>query len=188
MMRFFAMLLSSLPPMLAMGPGQSLVLNWCNATSSQQSFAVNAAAGTVVDAATRTLCVTQSLPFPAALTMELCDGRASQHWEFNASTQWPDAFTHVDGAAGSCILWNTQGGPGYERVGSTVGVYACSAPTPFDSVFAVDFPFPGALAALYTEPGNTTFSNLCAEALLPPPQPLGTPAQIAYQLSEMACC
>ena len=182
-----ALLLSALPAALSMGPGQSLVLNWCTASSPQQSFAVNAAAGTVVDAATQKLCVTQSSPYPAALTMELCDGSASQQWHFNASTQWPLAFTQDDGA-GACTLWNTQGGPGYERAGSTVGVYACSAPTPFDSVFAVGFPFPGALAAMYTEPGNSTFSDLCVEALVPPPPPLGTPAQIAYQLSEMACC
>ena len=84
-----ALLLAALPTALSMGPGQSLLLNWCAAASPQQAFSVNAAAGTVVDAAPQKLCVTQSSPYPAALTMELCDGSASQQWRFNASAQWP---------------------------------------------------------------------------------------------------
>ena len=96
----------------------------------------------------------------------------------------PYAFTAPAGADGSCLLWNTQGGPGYENTDSIVGVYACSTPTPFDSVFTVNYPAPGLLAANMTSPNNRTFSM---RATNPPPPPIGTPPQIAWQKSRMAC-
>jgi hypothetical protein len=184
-LRAFTALASTHLAAAAMAPGASLQLNWCSSSEPQQQFVVRA--DSVTDA-TGSLCVTMSAPYPAALTMELCaPGAASQLWAFNASTQWPDAFTNPSAWQNGCALWNTQGGPGYELVGSTVGVYACSAPTPFDSVFAVGVPFAGALAATMTEPGNNTFSDLCVQAYNPPPPPIGTPEIIAWQESEMAC-
>ena len=161
----------------------ALYLNWCDSASPLQQFAVRAPAVTTPDGA---LCVTQSSPYPAPLTLQPCAGLASQAWAFNASASWPLAFTSV-ASDGSCILWNTQGGPGYEAAGSSVGVYACSSPTPFDSLFAVDMPAPGLLAALETSPGNRTFSNLCVEARNPAPPPLGTPDQVAWAKTEFAC-
>lgn len=171
----------------AMSAGSKLVLAWCDASNSAQQFNVVASTQLVTDAS-GALCATQSSPFPAALTMQPCApaGSAPQTWAYNVSADWPLAFTHID-AGGDCSLWNTQGGPGYEAVGSTVGVYACSAPTPFDSVFRVGYPFAGALAAVYTSPNNSTFSNLCVEAQPLPPSPIGTPEQIAWQRSELAC-
>jgi hypothetical protein len=38
-----------------------------------------------------------------------------------------------------------------------------------------------------TEPGNNTFSDLCVQATVPPPPPIGTPDIIAWQETEMAC-
>jgi len=129
-----------------------------------------------------------SAPYPAALTMETCQaGAPEQAWAWNASISWPATFTSPTLWKSGCALWNTQGGPGYERAGSTVGVYACSAPTPFDSVFAVNFPAAGQIAATMTEPGNSTFSDLCVQASNPPPPPIGTPEIIAWQETEMAC-
>ena len=149
-----------------MVPGSQLLLQWCDSSNPNQAFTVNSATGTVTDP-TGSVCVTESSPYPAGLTMQPCTaGADNQNWLFNASTQWPLAFTHT--ASNGCVLWNTQGPPGYEAAGSTVGVYGCSAPTPFDSVFSVNYPFPGALAAMYTEPGNSTFPNLCVEAIPPP--------------------
>ena len=188
MARALLLTLAASPAALAvMQAGSKLVLNWCDASSPLQQFAVAAAAGTVTDAS-GALCATQSAPFPAALTMQPCApaGAAPQTWAYNTSAAWPLAFTHA-AADGACTLWNTQGGPGYEAAGSTVGVYACSSPTPFDSVFRVGFPFAGALAAVYTSPNNSTFSSLCVEAQPLPPAPIGTPDQISYQLNEMAC-
>jgi hypothetical protein len=113
-----------------MQPHSSLQLAWCAASDAAQQFRVAAAA---VTDATGALCVTMSAPYPAPLTMEPCEpGAATQAWAFNASARWPAAFTSPTLWQGGCALWNTQGGPGYELVGSTVGVYACSAPTPFD--------------------------------------------------------
>jgi len=166
-------------------PGAPLQLAWCNATDALQQFRVLPSALTD---STGTLCATMSAPYPAALTMQPCRaGDATQSWTFNASTSWPSTFTSPTLWQNGCALMNTQGGPGFERAGSTVGVYACSSPTPFDSVFRVDFPFAGAVAATMTSPGNTTFSNLCFAAVNPQPPPIGTPEIIAWQESEMAC-
>ena len=176
-------------PSLADTPaaGASLVLAWCNASDPLQQFALRS--GTVTDAATGSLCVTMSAPYPAALTLQPCTpGEPSQAWAFNTSTAWPDAFTNPTAwGGGGCALWNTQGGPGYEAAGSTVGVYACSSPTPFDSVFAVGVPAPGLLAATMTEPGNATFSNLCMAAANPVPPPIPSPEIVAWAAHEMAC-
>lgn len=173
---------------LAASPQQNaeLVLNWCDASSLFQQYTVGPSSVTTPDGA---LCATMSSPFPAPLTLQPCvPGLATQAWTFNSSAAWPLAFTAPNATGdGQCLLWNTQGGPGYERVGSTVGVYACSAPTPFDSVFAPGSPSPGLLAASYTSPNNSTFSNLCVEARNPSPPPIGTPQIIDWQLSEFAC-
>jgi hypothetical protein len=160
--------------------GASLQINWCDSSDSLQQFVV---AATSVTSADGSLCATMSSPYPAALTMERCSGLPTQQWTFNTSV--PDAFTSGTGA--DCLLWNTQGGPGYERPTSTVGVYQCSLPTPFDSVFAPGVPAPGLLAATMTSPGNSTFSNLCVQAVNPSPPAIGTPQQIAWAESEMAC-
>lgn len=164
--------------------GAFLQISWCDASDALQQLRVTQS--TVTDA-TGALCATMSSPFPAALTMQPCNGDATQSWAFNTSTKWPATFTSPAQWQGGCALWNTQGGPGYERQGSTVGVYACSSPTPFDSVFSVDFPAPGLVAAMYTEPGNATFSNLCIQAVNPVPPPIPTKDIVAYQLNEMAC-
>jgi hypothetical protein len=177
-------LLASRAAALAMPAHVPLQLNWCDATEPLQQFVVS---GSTVTDATGALCATMSAPYPAALTMEPCSGAATQAWTFNKSTQWPAAFASPSLWENGCAIWNTQGGPGYELVGSTVGVYACSSPTPFDSVFKVGYPFAGAIAATMTEPGNTTFSNLCVQATVPPPPPIGTPDIIAWQETEMAC-
>lgn len=170
---------SSSSPIL---PGAPLILDWCNASNPLQQFVVAPTAVTTPDGS---LCVTMSSPYPAPLTMQPCTGSAAQAWSFNTSIA--SAFTAPGLWEGGCALWNTQGGPGYEMQGSTVGVYACSSPTPFDSVFAVGVPAPGLLAATMTSPGNSTFSNLCATAVNPSPPPIGSPEIIAWQKSEMAC-
>ncbi len=70
----------AVPALAAPGPGQKLVLNWCDATSPAQQFAVAAGA---VTAAAGTLCITQSSPYPAALTLQPCiPGDATQNWVF----------------------------------------------------------------------------------------------------------
>lgn len=164
----------------------TLGLAWCDAADVQQHFVVNSNTVTTPDGA---LCATMSSPFPAALTMQPCvAGAATQAWAYGgAAGPVPFAFTAPAGSGGSCLLWNTQGGPGYENADSWVGVYACSTPTPFDSVFAVNYPAPGLLAANMTSPNNRTFSDLCVRATNPPPPPIGTPPQIAWQKSRMAC-
>ena len=167
--------------------GRSLVINWCNASSPAQQFTVNPYTVSTPDGV---LCFTQSAPFPAALTLQLCvPGASTQSWVYNSSTQLPLAFTQT--LDGNCLLWNTQGGPGYERPMSTLGVYGCgSGGTPFDSIFRVNYPAPGLIAAMETSPGNSTFSNLCVEAYAPPPPPpppLPTAEQVAWFDGEMAC-
>lgn len=166
--------------------GADLVLAWCSATDVQQQFTVRANSVTTPDGS---LCATMSQPYPAALTMQPCvAGEATQAWAYGgASGPVPFAFTAPAGADGACLLLNTQGGPGYEMAGSTVGVYACSTPTPFDSVFTPNYPAPGLLAANMTSPGNRTFSDLCVAAVNPPPPPRGTPQQVAWERSRMAC-
>ena len=169
----------------AIASGASLIIDWCDARNPLQHFTVGASS---VTDASGSLCVTMSSPYPAPLTMQPCvAGASAQAWSFNSSGAWPLAFTAPSLWEGGCALWNTQGGPGYERSGSVVGVYACSSPTPFDSVFAVGFPAAGLVAATMTEPGNSTFSNLCVTAVNPLPPPLPTPAIVAWQESEMAC-
>ena len=169
----------------AIASGASLIIDWCDSSNPLQQFTVGAS--TVTDAS-GALCVTMSSPYPAALTMQPCAaGAATQAWSFNTSGAWPLAFTAPTLWQGGCALWNTQGGPGYERSGSTVGVYACSSPTPFDSVFAVGVPAAGLVAATMTEPGNQTFSNLCMTAVNPLPPPLPTPAIVDWAEAEMAC-
>ena len=166
-------------------PGAPLQITWCDAADPLQQFRVQSS--TLTDSS-GTLCATMTSPYPAALTMETCQpGLATQAWSYNTSTSWPSTFTSATLWQNGCALMNTQGGPGYERAGSTVGVYACSAPTPFDSVFLVDVPFAGAVAAPMTEPGNTTFSNLCFAAVNPSPPPIPSPEIVAWQESEMAC-
>ena len=163
-------------------PGAFLQINWCNTSDPLQQFAVTSTAVSTTDGS---LCATMSSPWPAALTMQTCDASdPTQWWSFNTTV--PLGFASP-GSISNCTLWNTQGGPGYERPLSTVGTYACSLPTPFDSVFAPGVPAPGLLAATMTEPGNHTFSDLCVQAVNPPPPPIGTPQQIAWQTSEMAC-
>jgi len=146
--------------------------------------------GNTITDATGKLCATMSEPYPAALTMAPCASPPSptQQWSYNVSTSWPLAFTAPNATGdGSCTLLNSQGGPGYEQAGSIIGVYACSSPTPFDSVFLVNYPFPGVISEKMTSPGNSTFSNLCFEAVNPSPPPLPTPEQVNWLSSEMAC-
>ena len=165
----------------------TLQVNWCNSSDPLQQFRVNDALSTVTDS-TGSLCVTMTAPYPSALTMETCvPGAANQLWSWNTSSSWPLTFTNPSMWKGGCALWNVQGGPGYELPLSYVGVYACSSPTPFDSVFALGDPFPGVIAATTTSPGNSTFSDLCMQAVNPMPPPIGTPDIIEWQETEMAC-
>ena len=118
----FLSLLALLPAAsfsLAPALDAELLLNWCDASSPLQQFTVSPTSVSTPDG---TLCFTM-----AALTLQPCAGLATQNWAFNTSASWPAAFTSATASGdGSCLLWNTQGGPGYESVGSTVGVYACS--------------------------------------------------------------
>lgn len=168
-------------------PSASLQVNWCSAADPLQQFIVNNTVSTVTDSS-GALCVTMGAPYPAALTMETCEpGAANQLWSWNTSSSWPYTFSNPSMWNGGCALWNVQGGPGYEQPLSYLGAYACSAPTPFDSVFALDDPFAGVIAATTTSPGNSTFSDLCLQAVNPTPPPIGTPEIIAWQETEMAC-
>ena len=161
-----------------------LFLDWCDNTNPLQMFVVDTV-NSRVTSVDGTLCVTQE-HYPAALSMQLCSPTSPlQHWDFNTSV--PLAFTNSTLSDPSCLLWNTQGGPGYEMKGSCVGIYACSTPTPFDSVFALNFPSQGLLAAMYTSPNNQTFSNLCVSAVPPVTPPTPSSQQVAWLENPFAC-
>lgn len=167
--------------------GASLQLQWCNASETLQQFIVS---GNTITSSDGKLCVTMTDPYPAPLTMAPCASPPlnTQAWSYNVSTSWPLAFTAPNASGdGKCLLLNSQGCPGYEQAGSIIGEYACSSPTPFDSVFFVNYPYPGVISEKMTNPGNTTFSNLCFQAINPSPPPLPTPEQVNWLSSEMAC-
>jgi len=88
------------------------------------------------------------------------------------------------------VCWNTQGGDGFEGPGSYVGLWDCSNPTAWNSIFDTNFPFSGAIAAMESELDNKTWTNLCVDATPPPPPPpppFPSPQQLAWHKSEMAC-
>ena len=156
--------------------GAELYLSTCNASSPSQRFVLKS--GTV-QTLSAPLCVTYNGGDNVPLVLLPCDGSALQSWSFSTVT---GTFTGVNGD-NQCRVWNTQGGPGSEGVGSSVSVWAdCGSPAPgFNEVFRVDYPAPSLISEPASSPDNSTFANLCVDARDPVPPAQGTPEQIRWQ-------
>ena len=164
--------------------GANLQIEWCDASSPLQRWTIGGANGEISLAGNSSLCVT-SVPFGASqLTNQVrpCDGSPAQAYAYS-----PTAYTVVNSASASA--WNDQWGSADQGAGGFVRLWT-TAELSFNSYFFYT-PATGQFGVNFTQPGNSTPTQLCVTAVPPPPPvppPVPTASQAAWQQKgEVGC-
>lgn len=163
--------------------GASLHLEPCGGPAATLQTLVYSSASRTVTTQDGALCVTYTDASPAALVLERCSGVSTQSWEFDSGS---GAFLSAPLGSSGCVAWNAQDGSNIISAGATVSTWTCTE-LGFNSVFAPAYPEGDSIGYNFSSVSSRAFSGLCVTASNPSTPVIGSPQQIEWQLTEMAC-